>query len=156
MVTRGEVLNTPASGATEVQIKIPMFGLIEEGEGEEQVNELPYARICTVPGCFPNFKQGDTVLICIEDNNLDNVMIMGRLITDDGKVGTSVATFENLTVEKDTVLARNTTIGEVLPENIEHLIGSEYNIQTQFDTNINEQINLINWTWEKLDSITFD
>ena len=86
---------------SEIKIQVPMFGLIEEEYDEEQVNELPNATICTIPGCFPNYKQGDTVLISIEDNNLETVVIMGRLIKRDGEGGTSVGTFENLKVEKD-------------------------------------------------------
>ena len=117
---------------------------------------MPIARICTVPGCSPNFAVGDTVLICIEDNNLSTTMIMGRLIPDDESLGTSNATFQNLTVEKDTVLAKNTTIGEVTAENIEQLIGANYNIQAQFDTNLSQRIELLEFITDTLDNVKFE
>ena len=153
MVTRGIVQKVVSE--KEVQVKVPMFGLIEEEEDEEQVNELPIARICTVPGCFPNFKKDDVVLISIEDNDLNTVMIMGRLIPDDNSVGTSVATFENLTVEKDTVLSKDTTIGKVLPENISHLENSTCNLQLQFDTNVNQKIEFLEFMTKALDGVSF-
>ena len=154
MVTKAKIYKVISD--REVQVQVPMFGMIEEEEDEEQVNELPIGRICTVPGCFPNYKKDDDVLICIEDNNLNNVMIMGRFIAnDDEDVGTSGATFENLKVEKDTVLSEDTTIGKVLPENIAHLEGSIHNIQVQFDINTSQKIELLSWLGKTLDAVTF-
>lgn len=153
MVTRGIVQKVISE--TEVQVKVPMFGMIEEEEDEAQVNELPIARICTTPGCHPNFKKDDIVLISIEDNDLNTVMIMGRLIPDDKSVGTSVATFENLLVEKDTVLSKNTQIGDVLAENIAHLEGSEYNLQEQLNTNMNQKIEFLEFMSKALDAVSF-
>lgn len=153
MVTRARIIKVISE--KEVQIEVPMFGLIEEGEGEEQVNELPNARICTTPGCSPNYKKDDIVLICIEDNDLSNPMIMGRLIPDDKTIGTSNAEFDTLEVNKDTTLSKNTTIGEVKPEHIEQLVGVTHNIQLQFDTNTNQKIEAMNWMAEQFNNIIF-
>lgn len=143
------------SSETEVKIEVPMFGLIEEGEGEEQVNEFPIARISTTPGCSPNYKIGDTVLICIKDNDLNSPIIMGRFIPDDKTIGTSNAEFDTLKVNKDTTLSKNTTIGEVKPEHIEQLVGVTHNIQLQFDTNTNQKIEAMNWMTEQFNNIIF-
>mgnify|MGYP003295047062 CR=1 FL=1 len=153
MVTRAKILEIISD--MEIKIEVPAFGLIEELEGEEEVNEMPTARICTVPGCYPNFEEGDIILICIEDNDLSNPMIMGRLIPDDGSLGTSNGTFQNLTVEKDTVLAKETTIGEVTSGNIEQLYGANYNLQGQLDTNIAQRTELLDFISETLDEVEF-
>ena len=142
MVTKGKILEIISD--KEVKIEVPAFGLIEEMEGESEVNEMPVARICTVPGCLPNFAVGDVILICIEDNDLSAPMIMGRLIPDDESLGTSNATFQTLAVEKDTTLSKDTTIGDVTPENISYLEGVTSHIQAQFDTNTTQKINALN------------
>lgn len=154
MVTRAKILEIISD--EEVKIEVPAFGLIEEMEGEDDVNSMPHARICTVPGCYPNFKSGDVVLICIEDNDLSTPMIMGRLIPDDGSLGTSNATLQNLTVEKDSVLAKNTTIGDVTAENIEQLIGANYNIQGQLDTNMSQKTDFLKFLTDTFSSTKFD
>lgn len=153
MVTRAKILNVISDN--EVKIEVPMFGLIQELEGEGQINELPIARISTVPGCAPNFKPGDIVLICVEDNDLSNPVIIGRLITDNNSLGTSNGSFQSLRVEKDTDLGKNTKIGNVTATNIEQLIGANYNIQGQLDTNISQRIELLDFITTTLNNIEF-
>jgi hypothetical protein len=154
MVTKGIVKRIISK--KEIEINIPMFALIEEEEDEEQVNENPKARICTVPGCYPNYKTDDIVMVSIENNDLNNVMIMGRFIPDDESIGTSSAEFENITVKKDSRLSKNTTIGEVSAESISYLKGVNSNIQNQFDTNMTQKIELLKWLTSTFNSTNFN
>lgn len=154
MVTRAKIVKVISD--KEVQVEVPMFGLIQEGEGEDQINELPRARISTTPGCSPNFKKNDVVLICIEDNDLNNPMVMGRLIADDSSVGTSNVEFDTAKINKDITLPKNTKIGKVTADNISYLAGVTSSIQTQFDTNINQKITLMNWVTQLLNNVKFE
>lgn len=153
MVTKAQIEKIISEN--EVQIKVPMFGMIEEEADEEEVNDLPNARICTTPGCSPNYKKGDVVLICIEDNDLTNPIIMGKFIPDNNTVGTSDANFDILKVLEETTLSKKTTIGKVLPENIEHLEKSKWNLQLQFDTNTNQKIEVLNFLTDSLNQFKF-
>ena len=153
MVTRAIIKRVISE--KEVQVEVPMFGLIEEGEGEEQVNELPVARISTTPGCCPNFKQNDVVLICIEDNDLNNPMVMGRLIPEDKSIGTSNGVFETFKVNKDATLSRNTTIGKVSADSLSCMEGVTSNVQTQFNTNLSQKVELLDWLTELLNGVNF-
>ena len=137
----------------EVQVEVPMFGLIEEGHGEEQVNELPIARISTTPGCSPNFKENDVVLICIEDNDLNNPMIMGRLIPDNKSIGTSNAVFDTFKVNKDTTLSRNTTIGKVSADSLSCVEGISRQILQQLALNIKVSPLRIFWLYKRFKEV---
>ena len=152
MVTRGSVVEVISPH--EVKIQVPKFGLIQEEPDEKQVNELPNARLCTIPGCLPNLKKGDTVLISIEDNNLNDVMIMRTLIPDNNSVGTSSAYFSDLKVETKVTLPKNTSIGDVTSDNLFTLKGVNSNIQTQFDDNKSQKIELLDWLTMNLNNFT--
>lgn len=143
MVTRGIVQQIISKH--EAKIRVPMFGMIEEEDDEEQVNELPVARICTIPGCLPNLKKNDIVLISIEDNDLNNVMIMGVLIPDNDAVGTSDVTFNSLKVNTDVKLPKNTSIGDITSDNLFMLKGINSNVQGQLDDNKSQKIELLDW-----------
>ena len=153
MVTRAKIVKVLSD--YEVKISVPIYGLIEELELESDVNELPVARICTTPGCSPNYKVGDTVVIGIEDSDLSKPMVLGKLIPNDTSLGASSGNFQNIVVEKDTKLTKNTTIGEVSSLNLEQLIGANYNIQGQFDTNMDQKIELLDFMTDILKNTNF-
>jgi hypothetical protein len=162
MVTRGKVVSV--SDET-VKVYIPKFGLIEEGEGEPQVEEYLDARIATVPGCKPHYEVNDIVFICIEDNDLGSPVVMGLFIPDNAKddsFRTSDAILKSLQVvgnkeksaQKNSGYARlpyDTTIGDVTKDNIKCLEKVHTNIQDQFDENMAQKILMLEYLCVALD-----
>lgn len=150
MVTRAIVKKIDSSNNSLV-VQVPKFGLIEEGSGEEEVNELPTARIATTPGCSPNYKVGDTVFICIEDTDLSSPVVMGIFIPNNGEVRTSDAKFDSLEVIVNTKLSEDTSIGKVTKDEIKCLEKVNENIQQQFDRNTQQKIELMEYIGDTLD-----
>ena len=114
------------------------------------------ASISVVPGCDPHYKDGDTVLVCIEDNDLSKVIIMGRLITAEDKGSTTDFKISELTVSNIAKLPEDTSIGpDVTKENIKCLAKVRSNIQEQFDLNTNQKIEVLKFLTDELNKTEF-
>lgn len=139
---------------TEVIVKVPAFDLVEEEEGEEDVNSLPRARITATPGCRPKFKVNDTVYVCIEDNDLSKPIIMGTLITGQPEAtrSTSDATFESLKVNVNTALPEDTSIGIVTKDDIRRLYGVRENVQKQFNDNMAQKKDMLKFMTDTINT----
>ena len=126
----------------EVRVYIPMYEGVEEEDGEKDLSNTQTARIISVSGIIPDLYEGDTVYVCIEDNNLGDPIVMGKLLLDgctEKTVGTSRATFSKLVVKNEATLCSNTSIGDVTSKNISYLKGVRSNIQNQFDTIVSQR-----------------
>ena len=137
----------------ELGVRIHAYDIVEEGPDDEELSSTQVARISSVAGFIPDFAVGDTVYICIEDNDLGEPVVMGKLLLDrcsESTVGTSRATLSKLTVKESVKLCRNTSIGNVTADNISYLKGASSNIQSQLNTQLSQRISLLNELTSKL------
>lgn len=140
MVTAAKVISKLSDGH-KYKISVLQYDNYEEAEGESILSAYQEATVAVCPGLTPIYEAGDMVFVCIEDNRLDSPVIMGALSTSTLK-SLSDARFNSLEVTGDTVLSKDTTIGEVEPKNIEHLKGTRDFIQKQFDDIMSVQMEL--------------
>jgi hypothetical protein len=135
MVTRAIVDEVISN--EELRVSIAAYGEVIEEDGEPDLSTSQIARINSVPGFVPNFKKGDSVFVCIEDNDLGKPIVMGKLLTnncDINSVGISNAKLSSLIVVGSTTLGSDTHIGEVSSEHIKCLSGATSNIQKNLDS----------------------
>lgn len=149
MVTKAEI-KAIRNNKNEIDLYIPVYNDYVESPGEKELSARHHATICTPPGICPNYQVGDVVFICIEDVDLSEPVIMGLLYPSKNKNTVSDATFSSLTVKSNTVLSEDTSIGKVTKANIKCLERVSSNIQDQFETNIKEKVELLDYISEKL------
>jgi hypothetical protein len=128
----------------EISVNIPAYDIVEEGTDEEELSSSQVARISCPPGFIPDFTVGDTVFVCIEDNDLGEPVVMGKLLLDgcsEDSVGSSRATLSKLKVTGATKLSKDTNIGEVTDKHILCLKDARSNIQEQLDTQLSYKKN---------------
>ena len=145
MVTKATVQKVLSNEA--LRVKIHAYDMVEEGPDEDNLASTQVARINCPPGFIPDFKVGDTVYICIGDNDLNDPIVMGKLLLDKCKestVGTSRATLSKLFVTGSAELGANTKIGDVTAKNIECIKGARSNLQDQLDTQLSKEVSLLN------------
>lgn len=141
MVTTAEIIGAGSSSNTYKVRVLAYYDYLQNG-GDEDISHTIDARVAMSPGVKPAYKNGDMVYVCIEDNRLDIPVIMGAFQCDKLK-SVSDASFSSLSVSGNTKLSADTAIGEVTKENIACLQNVKSNIQSQFDTNIQTQITLL-------------
>lgn len=156
MVTKARIVGK--TNDNKLSVFIPT---IDDYNSSNNPNEEDYitnatASISVVPGCDPHYNDGDTVLVCIEDNDLSKVIIMGRLITAEDKGSVTDFTLSDLTVNDTAKLPEDTSIGpEVTKENIKCLAKVKSNIQGQFDLNLAQKIDVLKFLTDALDKTEF-
>ena len=137
----------------ELSVKIHAYDIVEEGPDDDELSSTQVARISCPSGFIPDFKVGDTVFVCIEDNDLGEPVVMGKLLLDKCKedtVGTSRATLSKLKVIGSTELSATTKIGEVTDKQIQYLKGAKSNLQDQLDAQLANEVSLLNSLTTKL------
>lgn len=145
MVTKAKVEKIISN--EELSVKIHAYDIVEEGPNEDDLSSSQVARISCPSGFIPDFKVGDTVFVCIEDNDLGEPVVIGKLLLDNCKednVGTSRAALSKLKVTGSTELGATTNIGDVTSKNIECLKGARTNIQDQIDSQLSYEVSLLN------------
>jgi hypothetical protein len=153
MVTRATV--DKIISKEELSVIIHAYDIVEEGPDDSELSSTQTARISCPPGLIPEFKVGDIVFVCIEDNDLGVPVVMGKLILDDcseENIGKSNAYLNTLNVSGSAKLSSSTSIGEVTQENIKCLKGVNKNIQDQLDFIFNDNINVMNTLATKLNN----
>ena len=76
MLTKGLILNIDYNDHY-CNVRIPLF----ETAGNLQIVSVK-ATICTTPGIYNGYKEGDIVFVAFEDNELNEPVIIGKLYTD--------------------------------------------------------------------------
>lgn len=122
-------------------VMIPIFSSsIEDKKG----NGLMYtatATICSINNSSNLIREGDIVIVGFENEDIAKPIILGQLfrpnIDLEGELRVAF-NLSNLTTNSTTKLDRNTYIGNVLPENIEGLIGLQCNVQEEINELKNE------------------
>ena len=131
MITRGivEKLLTPY----EIKVRIPLLDRIPISSVSTDVDSLNTAVVCTLPRCDVNLRPGDIVFVGFEDNQYDQVVILGVLYKETLTKESPNQQLQNLNVFGEAVLPQQTSIGDVTANNIKCLQGCKINIQQEIE-----------------------
>lgn len=139
------------------RVRIPILNKIAQAVGATPVDELAIATLAVLPGVSPKFRSGNVVFVEFEEGDTSKPVICGALFNTLDSQTVSDAKFDSLTVNVNTVLPRDTHIGDVTDDNIAFLEGLSTNVQYQIDRNRAEhkefqrQIDEINQNIDEID-----
>ena len=125
-----------------VKVRIPTFNKSSTANGGTPDSELSVAPIATVPGCSPALKAGDMVIVGVENDYTAKPVVLGLFFNSNSDTTASDLHVKSLLVDVNAQLPKNTSIGDITPNNIMHLEGVRNNIQLQFDELHNEVASL--------------
>ena len=104
-----------------MKVRIPVYNKVKSDPTATPTNELYTATIQTLPGCSPNYQEGDVVIVDFENDDLSFPIIIGLLYRENMPQGSTDITADSLVVNVNTNLSENTLIGEVTPESLKKL-----------------------------------
>ena len=117
------------------RVRIPILNKIAQAVGATPVDELAIATLAVPPGISPKFRSGNVVFVEFEEGDTSKPVICGALFNTLDSQTVSDAKFDSLTVNVNTVLPRDTCIGDVTDDNIAFLEGLSTNVQYEIDKN---------------------
>ena len=117
------------------RVRIPILNKIAQAVGATPVDELAIATLAVPPGVSPKFRSGNVVFVEFEEGDTSKPVICGALFNTLDSQTVSDAKFDSLTVNVNTVLPRDTHIGDVTDDNIAFLEGLSTNVQYEIDRN---------------------
>ena len=117
------------------RVRIPILNKIAQAVGATPVDELAIATLAVPPGVSPKFRSGAVVFVEFEEGDTSKPVICGALFNTLDSQTVSDAKFDSLTVNVNTVLPRDTHIGDVTDDNIAFLEGLSTNVQYEIDKN---------------------
>ena len=139
MVTTGQITAVNSGSYT---VFIPQYDIYVEADGEEDLPSTittnssaeSTVRLATLPGITPLYCINDEVFVCIEDNVLDKIVIMGLANRPNKDTTPPLSNIDAdvLKVVSEATLPKKTSIGEVSDENIATLKGMKVNILEKF------------------------
>lgn len=104
-----------------MKVRIPVYNKVKSDPTATPTNELYTATIQTLPGCSPNYQEGDVVIVDFENDDPSFPIIIGLLYREHMPQGSTDITADSLVVNVNTNLSENTLIGEVTPESLKKL-----------------------------------
>lgn len=104
-----------------MKVRIPVYNKVKSDPTATPTNELYTATIQTLPGCSPNYQEGDVVIVDFENDDLSFPVIIGLLYREHMPQGSTDITADSLVVNVNTNLSENTLIGEVTPDSLKKL-----------------------------------
>lgn len=104
-----------------MKVRIPVYNKVKSDPTATPTNELYTATIQTLPGCSPNYQEGDVVIVDFENDDLSFPIIIGVLYREHMPQGSTDITADSLVVNVNTNLSENTLIGEVTPDSLKKL-----------------------------------
>lgn len=104
-----------------MKVRIPVYNKVKSDPTATPTNELYTATIQTLPGCSPNYQEGDVVIVDFENDDLSFPIIIGLLYREHMPQGSTDITANSLVVNVNTNLSENTLIGEVTPDSLKKL-----------------------------------
>lgn len=126
MVTKAyiqEVL-TPYS----VRVRIPLYHKINNVSGAISDTLLPVAYLCTPPNIKVDPKVNDVVIVTFEEDDLSKPIVIGYLYSSKSFKSTINIECETLTTTEETILSKDTQIGDIKYENLVCLQNQKENI----------------------------
>ena len=96
------------------RVRIPIFDQISSSSTSTAKELLPIASVCGIPGLHYNFKVNDIVYIAVENNERDNIVILGMLLTEETAYkGKCDLVLNDLTVDSAATLPNDTSVGSI-------------------------------------------
>lgn len=140
------------------RVRIPPFNKSTAAVGATPERELYVATLSVTPGVSPKFKPGTAVCVSFESNDLSAPVIVGLLFNSTFKKTEADATFASLDVSVNTTLSRDTTVGNVKPDNIASLENNTQNVADKFqkidlfEQNTSNKLNILSSDLATLDA----
>ncbi len=96
------------------RVRMPLYDQIKSSSTATPTQELPIASVCGIPGLHYNFQVGDIVYVAVENNERDNLVILGMLLTETtASTAKCDLVVNNLQVDKSATLPNSTSIGSI-------------------------------------------
>lgn len=96
------------------RVRIPLFDQVSSSSTCTPTKLLPIASLCGVPGVHYNYRVGDIVYVAVENNERDNIVILGMLMTEESARRHQCDLIVNdIIVESSATLPNDTSIGTV-------------------------------------------
>ena len=115
-----------------IRVRIPSIDRTYQSNIRVNTEDLDVAVVCTLPGCDPNIKPGDVVIVSSEDAEEDPI-ILGYLYRSKQTDTYIDLMMSRLNVLDEAALPHNTTVGDVSAFEIQQLSGVTSNLQFQID-----------------------
>lgn len=117
-----------------LRIRIPVIDRMSDLSAvSNSESDLNVAAVCSLPNCHMNLQPGDIVFVSIDDLVPDDIVVLGSLYCSKETKSLCDMLIQRLNVTTEVVLPDNTTVGNVLPEELSQLSGVRDNIQKQID-----------------------
>lgn len=115
-----------------IRVRIPSIDRTYQSNVRVESSDLDIAVICTLPGCDPNIKVGDIVIVA-SDAAEEDTIVLGHLYRTKKTETLCDMLLSKLTVVNSSTLPTNTTIGNVSAFELQQLSGVTGNIQQQLN-----------------------
>lgn len=124
------------------KVRIPLLDRVNDSSVNTKTVSLNEAVVCTLPGCDPNIHVGDVVFVS-HDETEDDWTILGYLYRARNTDTLCNFKLNELDVVDAATLPVNTTIGEILPQELQCIQGVTDNIQLQIDAVVEQYYSLL-------------
>lgn len=114
-----------------IKVRIPRLDRIETTSMRTSTEYLNEAIVCTLPNYDPNIRIGDIVFVALDDQNEDEVIILGYLYREKRTETYADIILGDLNVKTRATLPRETFIGNIKPTEIACLQGANESLQAQ-------------------------
>ena len=121
-----------------IRVRIPSIDRTYQSSVHVNTSDLDVAVVCTLPGCDPNIKVGDIVIVA-SDNAEEDTIVLGHLYRTKKTETLCDMLLSKLNVANIAVLPEDTTIGNVSSFELQQLCGIRGNVQSQI-TQLQEQV----------------
>ena len=148
MVTKGVIISK-IEGTNKFNVRVPIF----ENVGNSSVLDDPKspayaAAVCYTPGMLENYLPGDIVYITFENNELDNLIIIGKLYQGEDVGNVGFAKIDKLEVGSDTELNGNVRVNGVMLSTLNDHNQAISNIQNFIKNQSNKNNKMGDWVIE--------
>lgn len=93
-----------------VRVSVPALGQLEDNPNFN-LEKLPVAQLCSIPGITASYRLGDVVYVELEDDDLFRPVILGGV--SDKMTSRSDATFNEISVRSMAALPQNQKTGDM-------------------------------------------
>ena len=123
-----------------IKVRIPRLDRTEYSSMRTPTEYLNEAIICTLGNYDPNIKVGDIVFVALDDQNEDEVIILGYLYREKRTEAYADVILGDLNIKNRATLPIETYIGNVKPIELSYIQGATGNLQSQI-TYLQDRVN---------------
>ena len=140
MITVGEVKRvfTDINNTVVCDVDITLFKttLSNFGETNNLIDTTYTASICTLPGIYMPYEEGDIVYVGFANNEVSEPIILGKVHKNLPKEGesSSYAYFKSLDITDKVTLPENITIGDINYEDLKNMYLIYHNLESKIDS----------------------